>query len=294
MKKTVSIILCICFVTLSLASCKGSKEANSATIADSVSYTYDSAYTCDDATKRAYNELCKAVIMGNTEVRMNSAFLDNALQLFYTSFPLNALVEKISPSENGYKIEYKTPDAHEKAMEFSEKIKTVKSELYSSNDTEYAINLYNSIASSIKVSDNSAITCYETIMTGEGTSFSYSNMFEYLLQQKGIKAYHILCEDESGASKAISMAELDGNLYYFDVFKEFEDNCGSSLKYFGMITDDISSYGLRNVIYTNRQEAADASDLRFDALRKCKKWEIKKEFLIITTENGEIVQIALN
>ena len=294
MKKTISIILCICLVALCLASCKASKEDSSATIADSVNYTYDSAYSFEDATIRAYKDLCQAVIMGSTEVRINAAFLEDVLQLFYTSFPLNALVSKISPSQSGYRIEYKSSDTHKKAMAFLEKVKTIKSDINSNNDTEYAIKLYNSISSSIKVSDNSAITCYETIMTGEGTSFSYSNMFEYLLQQRGIKAYHILCEDENGASKAISMAELDGNLYYFDVFKEFEDNGGSNLRYFGMITDDVTSYGLKNMIYTNRQAAADASDLRFDSLRNCQKWEIENEKLVVTAENGEIVQIALN
>ena len=291
MKKTISIIICICIVALSFASCKSSNEIGK--LENDVYYTYDSAYTCNDSTFRAYSDLCKAVIMGDSEVRINPSFLEDVLQLFYTSFPLNALVSSIQPLEAGYKIEYKSSDPHKEAMQFLEKTDKIKSDSYSYNDTEYAINLYSKIASSIKTSDNASISCYETVMKGEGTSFSYSNMFEYLLQRKGIKAYHILCEDENGASKAITMAELDGNLYYFDIFREFEDNGGKNLKYFGMITDDVTSYGLNNMIYTSREAAQDASDLRFDALRNCKKWKLKNENLIITTSNGDIVQIAL-
>ena len=293
MKKTISIILCICLLALSFASCKGAENKNNATIADSVKYTYDAAYSFNDAVLRAYNDLCKSVIAGESEVRINSGFIDDVFQLFYTSFPLSAIVKSFVPENAVYRIEYKSKEPHADAMLFLEKINQIKSEVYSENKTEYAIKLYSKIASMVKISENSAITCYETVMKGEGTSFSYSNMFEYLLAQNDIKAYHILCEDENGASRAMSMAEIDGELYYFDVFRESEDNGGKLLRFFGMITDDIEAYGIRNVIYTNRQSAANSSDLRFDSLRNCKKYEIKDDKLLVTDKNGEIVQIAL-
>ncbi len=293
MKKTISIILCIILVGLSLASCKSEKKESSANIADGTNYTYDSAYSFEDATIRAYRDLCRAVVLGNEEVRINSGFLDDVLQLFYTSFPLSALVEKIEPSESGYIIKYKSSDAHKDALQFLEKVRSIKTEINNENDTVYAINLYNRIASSIKVSDNNSISCYETIMKGEGTSFSYSNMFEYLLQQEGIKAYHILCEDAGGNSKAISAAELDGKLYYFDMMSEYYDNGGKLLKYFGMTTADTEGTGLVNFIYTNHETADDASDLRFQACRTCTDWEIDSNNLFITRNDGEIVQVAL-
>ena len=293
MKKTISIIICICLVALSLASCKAKEEESSADISDSVKYTYDSAYSFDDATIRAYKDLCKAVITGDGEVRINSGFIDDVLQLFYTSFPLSALVKSIEPADAVYKIEYKSEEAHNDALQFLEKIKEIKSDCAGSTKTEYTINLYNKIASSVKISENASISCYETVMKGEGTSFSYSNMFEYLLEQNDINAYHILCEDMGGRAKAISAAELDGKLYYFDLFSEFNDNGGKILKYFGMTSDDCSQIGLQNFIYSNKETSADASDLRFQACRFCSEWEINDENLVVTRSDGEIVQVAL-
>ena len=292
MKKTISIFLCVCLVVLSFVSCK-SKKDDSATIADETNYTYDAAYSVGDATVRAYKDLCKAVVSGSSEIRINSGFLDDVLQLFYTSFPLSALVERIEPVDAGYKIVYKYSDAHNNALKFLEKVNSIKSDVDDNNETVYAINLYNKIASSIKISENNSISCYETVMKGEGTAFSYSNMFEYLLQQKGIKAYHILCEDAAGNSKAISAAELDGNTYYFDLMSEYYDNGGKLLKFFGMTTADAEEIGLCNFIYTNRSTAEDLSDLKFESCRYCEKWELDGKDLLITRNDEEVVRIAL-
>ena len=296
MKKTISVILCLLIAAISLVSCSSKKnEENNATLWDSFYYTYDSAYSYDDATIRAYEDLCKAIVNGSDEVRMNSAYFDDVMALYNTSFPLSAIVESIEQSESVYKIKYKYEDAHGKAYEFVEKADEIQGACNNefNNDNLRAVKLYNYIASSIKVSDNSAITCYETIMTGEGTTFSYSKMFAYLLQQMGIKSYYVLCEDETGAAKAMVMAELNEELYYFDVFKEFEDNEGKNLKYFGMTSEDIKAYGIKNAVFLNSQPASDASALKFEALRNCKKWELDEENLLITKQDDEIVQIAL-
>jgi hypothetical protein len=225
---------------------------------------------------------------------MNMGFIDDVLQMYYTSFPLNAIVESLTPSAEGIlTIKYKNEDYSSQVSDFVNKINEIENESDEDDDTAYAIKLYNYIASSVKPSTEGSITCYETIMTGEGTSFSYSNMFEYLLQQKGIKAYHILCETESGESKAISAAELGGELYYFDIFAEYEDNGGKLLKYFGMTTDDAKTAGIKSMIYTNKVTAANASDLRFEACRDCEKWEIKSDKLLVAKKGGTIVQVAL-
>ena len=294
MRKTISILLCVCIISALFISCKKDNAKNAETVYDNITYSYDSAYSYDEATVRTYQELCEAVVKGEEEIRINEGMLDNALQLFYTSFPLSVLVDNIEPSNGAYTIKYKNKEEHNNNVySFIQKLSDIKEKCNSDNDTIYAINVYNYIASSIKISENTAISCYETIMKGEGTSFSYSNMFEYLLQQKGIKACHILCEDMGGNSKAISAAELEGELYYFDLFGEYYDNSGKLLKYFGMTTDDAQNFGLQSFIYTNQSTAADSSDLRFQACRNCTEWRIDGQKLLITRNDDEIVQIAL-
>jgi len=291
MKKITALIIGVCLIAGLFSAC--GKNENSATVLDTISYTYDSAYHFDDLTVSSYEDLCKAVVWSKEEVRINPSVFDNAMQLFYTSFPLNALIDKIEATSGAYVISYKNKEtAHNDVLEFIKKIHGIYQNSDES-DTEKLIKIYNNIASSIKVSENSAISCYETIMTGEGTSFSYSNMFEYVLQQKGINAYHILCEDESGSSKAMSAAEINGEMYYFDVFAEYENNKGTLLKYFGMNSEELEKLGYKNLIYTNRQEAAKADGNRFSALRNCTRWEIEGEKLVVTDDDGNIVQVAL-
>lgn len=45
------------------------------------------------------------------------------------------------------------------------------------------INVYHYISSHIKQSKNVAINSFDTVLKGEGSSFSYANVFEYLLLQ---------------------------------------------------------------------------------------------------------------
>ena len=293
MKKILSLLFCTVIIVGVFAACHSDKEEASATVLDTISYTYDSAYAFDDITTRAYTDLCKAVVNTEGEVRINPGVFDDTMQLFYTSFPLNALVDKIEATSGAYKISYKNAEtAHSDTLDFIEKVHNVY-ENAEESDAVKAVKIYNKIASSIKVSENSAINCYETVMKGEGTSYSYSNMFEYVLQQNGINAYHVLCETESGVSKAISAAEFGGELFYFDLFAEYEDNGGKLLKYFGMTTEDVKNYGIKSMIYTNKQTADDASNLRFEACRNCKAFEIKGSELTVTKNDGNIVQVAL-
>ena len=296
MKKIISLVLCISIISAVFISCKNNTSTSTDTANDILVYdTYDSAYYFDESAIRAYQDLCKAVVNGEDTIRLNAGFFDSALELFYSSFPLSVLVDDINKVDSEYVINYNNDEQTHKAKvdEFIEKIYQIKTECNDANDTAYAIKLYNKIAASIKISDNPSINCYETVVNGEGSAFSYSKMFEYLLQQRGINSYHILCEDKGGNSKSISAAELGGKLYYFDLFSEYNDNKGTLLKYFGMTTSDAENIGLQNFIYTNREVADDASDLRFQACRFCKSWEIDDTNLLVTRNDEEIVQIAL-
>ena len=60
-----------------------------------------------------------------------------------------------------------------------------------------------------------------------------------------------------------------------------------------MTSEDIKAYGIKNAVFLNSQPASDASALKFEALRNCKKWELDEENLLITKQDDEIVQIAL-
>lgn len=294
MKKAIAVFLCAFMFSSLFISCKKDDGKNAYTVYDTLSYNFDSAYAYDDATVRTYKDLCDAVVKGREEIRINAGVLDNALQLFYTSFPLSVLVEDIKPSGSAYIIRYKNKETlDDDVYKFIESVNNIKGKCNNENKTVYAIKLYSYLSSSVKISENTGISCFETITKGEGTSFSYANMFEYLLQQNGIKAYHILCEDMGGNSKAISAAELDGKLYYFDLFSEYNDNQGKLLKYFGMTTEDAQNFGLHKFIYTNHNTADDASDLKFEPCRICREWEIDGDNLLITRSDDKIVQVAL-
>lgn len=296
MKKLVSVMLCICFIALCFFGC-GNSENDSNSNAE-IKSTYDSAYSSFDAsTIRAYSSFCEAVIGYQTDVRLNVGMFDDIQQLFYTSCPLNILVKDITVNKDGsgLSVEYKNDEATHKQIvsDFSDKIVSIQEKCSAVNDAVFVINAYNYVASSIEPGDNSATTCYDTIMNGGGTEFTYSGMFEYILQQHGIPAYHILCEDAYGASKAMSAAVVNGNLYYFDVMSEYYANGGNQLLFFGMTTDDVIGMGYTNLIYTNREIAEDSSDLTFEACRFCSEWTVEGNNLIITKNDDEIVRIAL-
>ena len=247
----------------------------------------------------AYENLCKAVINAESEVRFNISMLDDVLQLFYTSFPLSALVDKVEKNEDnsGVTLTYKYSfDEHNKRVEaFEAKVKEIEEYCYNGtlNKNIYAIRLYNYITSSIAESSDATIGAYDTIINGEGTMNSYANMFEYLLLQADIPAYHILAEDAAGSAWSLSGAELDGEIYYFDMMTEFYTTEGKQLRYFGMTSEDVKNEGLTNLNYTDMNPAAEASSLYFDTCRSCVSWEIEGSNLLVTTSKGIVVEVAL-
>ena len=118
-------------------------------------------------------------------------------------------------------------------------------------------------------------------------------MFEYLLLQNDIDAYHIIGADASDVSWGLSAAALDNKVYYFDPMTEFLNNGGKSLYYFGMTDDDLKSEGIKSVKFSNNGVPSLVNDKRFAACRKCEKWEIKNSQLLVTINGGKIVKIAL-
>lgn len=289
------ITACMCFTACSKSNV-GNEENDI-----SLNNTYDSVYASyDESVLRNYDAFCNAVINGEAEMRINTSIIEGVEQLFYTSFPMSYLVNGISrnPDGSGVVIEYKNePEVHkQKVKDFANKIEEIKTEcgFYSANDGVYLLNVYNYVASNIKITAFQGISVYETIMKGEGNVFTYSNMFEYLLRQKGIDAYHILAEDNAGGGWGLSCAMLNGQLYFFDVGSEFYSNGGKGLDYFAMSFEDFKNEGLNNPIYSSNDKAFECFDDSFKACRSCKEWSLIDNTLSITGYNSKTTEIKLN
>ncbi|MGN1123643.1 MAG: hypothetical protein ACI4RR_04810, partial [Eubacterium sp.] len=227
MKKTASLFLCLVLICTLFSACGEKKTDNENTSNTQSSdiqlkITVDSHYDdMDDSSVRAYEKLCKAVIGYETEVKFNTALTDNVNQLFYTCFPLYSLVEGISflDDKSGVKISYvNDKDTHlAKIAEFQDAVSRIMTQCGYGKVTSnmYLLNLYTYIAKNVTV-DDSVTSVMETILKKKGISSTISGMFEYLLLQAGIKASHVMNLNTDSIAKMMSMAEFNGEWYYFD------------------------------------------------------------------------------
>lgn len=305
MKKFFSIILLFVFALSVFTACsKDDNQANNHTGEDSVSagikYTYDAVYAdYSDSTVSAYESLCDAVVNYQNSVRMNLTMYDSVMRLFYTSFPLHALVKDIQVSEDnsGISITYSLDkEEHLNAVKtFFDKVLQMKEACLTGAGSKaaYVLNVYHYVASHIVVSEDESILLYDTVMNGEGSSYSYSNLFEYLLLQNDIPAYHVLISDSTGKGLGVSQFELNGMLYYADVMNEYQQNAGELLTCFGMTTQELSALGFHTPQYSDQSAAQEANDLAFDFCRSCTAWEIKDNLLLVTNSDGIVVEYAL-
>lgn len=297
MKKVLSILMVTVIVMLTFCSCSSSDESSSNEV--SLKYTYDSAYSNYDASVvRTYEALCEAVVNGEESFGMNVGMLGQVSQLFYTSFPLSALVTEINELDDGTGISIKyssgTDEHLSKVKDFDQRVSDIVSNCQENATTQmaYIVNVYDYIAINCVESDtSSADNVYSTIMSNKGNSFTLASMFEYLLLQNDIKAYHIIAEDKSGAGRGFSGAEIASKMYYFDVCAEYSLNNGNKLKYFGITMDDIKESGISSMSYTNGEDAIDSYDLKFQPCRDCKEWELKDSKLYVTKNDGVTVEI---
>ncbi|MBR3149321.1 MAG: hypothetical protein IKF64_04045, partial [Eubacterium sp.] len=302
-KRIIAVLLCV-ILSFALASCavnptaekeENDNKADTALVFDA----FDMAYSSYDAsTVSAYSDLCSAVYNGETEVRMNVGMFNDVLQLFYTSYPLNVLVGNIAKKEDksGITIEYKqsTEETVAKSKAFSDKVNQILDECGAGkvNNKAFAVKAYNYVAKNVKSSDKDGLTAYDTIMTGEGDSFTASNMLEYLLRQGGVKSAHILATDYSGAGWGVTLAELDNVNYLFDPMTEQIANGGTQLCYFGMTNEEAKAEGLNELVYTNRSTVPVCDNPYFDSCRNSKAWEMSEDgnSLLITKNDDNIVE----
>lgn len=305
MRKTISVLLVLSLILSLFCACSAKKNEETEEEEQQLEFTYDAAYSSyDQSAVNAYEKLCQCVIDYTPELRMNTGMLDSVLQLFYTSFPLSALVKDLSVNDDnsGVNIEYKYPEEEHKSktQQFIDTVNETykKCSEGTTNKNVYVVKLYNYIASSVKISENKTeidetVSCLDTVLNGVGSSFSYSQYFEYMLRMNGIPAYHVLASDAAGAGWGLTGAELNNQLYYFDILSEYYNNGGEKLIFFGMTSADVRDEGLSELKFTSQSGAPDASDLRFDICRKCDKWELDGAKLLVTVKSGEIVEVAL-
>ena len=118
-------------------------------------------------------------------------------------------------------------------------------------------------------------------------------MFEYLLSQADIPAYHVIGTDAGGLSWGLSAAVIDDSLFYFDIMSEYYVNGGEQLVYFGMTSQDLKNEGIVSAMYTDKTSIQEATDLYFDICRSCRSWEIQNGKLLVSVASGDIVELAL-
>lgn len=297
MKKFIRITLYITLISLLLCSCSA-KETE--TQKAELKYTYDSVYSSmDSSVIRAYETLCGAVVDGDAQAGINTGMLAQASQLFYTSFPLSDLVSdiQINSDNSGVDIKYKNADDEhaEKVKAFTDKVSYIVNECKKDtvNNLEYIVKVYNYITShAVLDSSNISNTLYSTIIQDTGNVFTYTCMFEYLLNQNGIEANHIIAAKEDGSSYAVSGAVINGEYYLFDLGRECNRNSGKGINFFGMSADDFEKLGYTKLVCTNGSVPPEASDLKFDPCRKSTSWELNDGVLLVTMADGTVVKIT--
>ena len=307
MKKIIAIILsavliCTCFVGCADKNDTSTPDANATdTNASALEFTFDTYYSAyDDSTIHYYEQMCQAINDQQSELRFNQSIYENVSQLLFTSFPLVDLIVNVSINNDmsGITNTYKYDNAQHTQLvnEFANKIDEIKSDcMYTKvSDNEYIINVYKYIASNIVFSQNKAITLYETITTNQGTSFTYSRMFEYILQQSGIDTSHVIALDKAQGTCGLSIVFMDNSYFYFDPIREFTDNGGTKLKFFGMTTADAVNCGLSDFSFSDSTKITiEIIDPRFAPCRNCESYSVSNDVLTVVDAQSQTNEISL-
>ncbi len=303
MKKSICILMCIALLCMSFTGCSSEdneKENETANAVGDLKITYDSHYRdMDESALRTYEKLCNAVINHESEVKFNTSMIDDVNQLFYTSFPLYALVEGMEflDDNTGVSITYKyEADEHtEKIDEFKNAVNEIMNNCAYGNVgyNQYLLNLYTYISSNVTI-DNSVTTVMDTIINKKGISATISGMFEYLLLQADISAYHIMNLDTNSIAKMISMAEFNGATFYFDPASEINETSGSGLVYFAMDSERATVSSNDEFVYTDKTNTEEIADDTYDALATCTSYTVEENKVIADCRGNDDFEFLLN
>lgn len=295
MKKIVSVFISVCMVLAVFAGCSKNKD-NEQPIDFSV--TYDSHYQNYDASAiSAYENLCNAIINGEEEAKYNVRLLDYVNQLYYTSFPLNALVESINilPDSSGVEIKYKNDaETHRKLVaDFNARINEILTECGAGTvgSSRFVFNVYEYINKNFKI-DNSVVSTYDVIMQGRGVKSAVNSVFEYLILSGGGKASHTMNYDNT--PNMISLVNFNNDWYYFDPAGEIEDNGGKALKYFAMNDKRIKAYISGQLTYTDGQDVGAVTDDKYSKLENSSSYEDKNGEINVLLSDGKNFMLEIN
>ncbi len=245
----------------------------------------------------AYENLCNAVIKGEEEVKYNIRMLDSVNQLYYTGFPLNALVESIDimPDSSGVKITYKNDiEAHlQLVADFNARVNEILTAcgLGTVDNSRFVFNVYDYIIRNFEI-DNSVVNAYDVIMQGKGVKSAVNSVFEYLVLCGGGKASHAVSYDNT--PNMISLVNFNNDWYFFDPASEIEDNAGKALKYFGMNDKRIAAYISGQLEYTDGMPVGTVTDGKYSKLENSSSYEAKNDEISVTLSNDEIIVLDLN
>ncbi len=284
MKRLFSIVLA-CLLVLGVFSACSKQESGEES--RSLKITYDAHYeNMSESSVRAYTALCEAVMNGEEEAAFGHTMTDDVNTLYYTSFPLSALVSELHQTEdtNGFKIVYANDaDAHKELVEeFSKKVFEIQDAcgLGSVSNDRFVFNLYTYICENVTF-DDTVLAPYETIMNGSGSLQSISQAFEYILCQSGIKASHITNFD-SGVN-VLSAVYFSNAWYLFCPALEIKNTEGKGLEYFAMSFERASTtLGVDTLTYSDLTEV----DPTYFAETEYDKLESATSY---TDDSGDIV-----
>lgn len=295
MKKFISICVSICLLVSAFAGCSKNNSDNQT---DELTVTFDSHYVgYDSSAVSAYENLCKAIMTGEREVKYNIRMLDQVNQLYYTSFPLNALVESVDilSDSSGVEIKYKNDlETHLKLVEdFNNKVNEILDACsYDSvNSSRFVFNVYSYITQNFTV-DNNIVSVYDVIMQGKGVKSAINSAFEYLVLIAGGKASHAVNID--GSANMISIANFNNDWYYFDAASEIENNGGKALRYFAMNDRRTGSYINGQFKYTDGTVIGTVTDNKYDKLENSDSYDAKSNEISVVLSDGGNYMLELN
>lgn len=305
MKRVFSLLLALVLLTIVFAACSKSpktEESSEPEAAYPLAFTYDRHYAkTDPSAVRAYEKIAKAVAEGGVAVRVNTDMMDDVNRLLYTGFPLMALVDSVSVNSDktGVTIQYKndTEKHRQLVSAFSQKVqdilKTCGKGTVSNN--VYLLNVYHYV-STHTVYDNSVTDTYTAILQGKGMSAAISGMLEFLLQQGGVNASHIVGKDAADNPWYFTRCSMGDTEYNFDAATELSVRKGEGLTCFAMTDKDLYALGLKKGFTYSDGEKVPAVKMKknpYEALRSCAYFTLEGNKLSAALYSGKTATFDL-
>ncbi len=304
MKKAISLFLCAVVICTLFSACSDSKNENNDTDSKNtenieLKITTDAHFaSVDESAKRAYEKLCNAVLNYDSEVKFNTGLTDDVNQLFYTSFPQYVLVEGIDflDDNSGVSITYANDKETQNAKltEFNNAISSIMNacKYGKVSKNEYLFNVYTYITKNFTI-DNDITTVFDTAIQRKGMNSTLSGLFEYLLLQADINASHLVNIDAQSIAKMISMADFNGQKYFFDVTSEIENNQGKALRYFAMNTVRAQA-STQGFMFTDNTPAEDIEDGTYSKLGYSTSYTVDSSKVKVSLKGNDTFEFNLD